>query len=133
MGRGDEVGMAKQNVRLGRLFDKDVKGRAANMAAVQTGPQSRLVNKAAARAVDDEHALAGLGEVFGAQDVAGLVGQGGVQGDDLGAGQQLVQLDLFHADLDGPFGRQERIIGNDLHLQAVSAVGDNAADVAAAD
>ena len=42
------------------------------------------------------------------QDVAGLVGQRRVQRDEVGAGEQLVELDLLDAQLDRALGRQER-------------------------
>ncbi len=56
-----------------------------------------------------------------------------MQGDEVGAGQQLIELDLFDAELLGALGRQEGIVGHDLHLQAKRPVGDDAADVAGAD
>ena len=66
-------------------------------------------------------------------DVAGLVGERRVQRDEIGAAQQIVELHLLHADLHGPLRRQERIEGDHLHLQPDGAVGDDRADVAAAD
>ena len=56
-----------------------------------------------------------------------------MQGDEVGAGQQLVQLDLLDAHLHRALGRQEGIVGDHLHLQAEGAVGDDRADVAGAD
>ena len=53
--------------------------------------------------------------------------------DEVGAAQQVVELDLLHAQLHRPLGGQERIEGDHLHLQADGAVGDDRADVAAAD
>jgi hypothetical protein len=91
------------------------------MAAVQRFLQRRLVDQAAARAVDDPHALLGLGEVFRRQDVAGLVGQRRVQRDEIGAGQQRIEVCLLDAHFDRAFGRQERIERDDLHLQAERA------------
>ena len=108
-------------------------------AAPPTWPSSRrlaqrlLVDQAAAGAIDDHHPRPGLRQGLGREDVAGLVGQRGVQADDVGAGQKLVQLDLLHPDLHRPLGREEGIVGDDLHLQAIGPVGDDRADVAGAD
>jgi hypothetical protein len=63
---------------------------------------------------------------------AGLVGDRHVQRDEIGAFQQLVELDLGHPDLLGAFLRQERIIGEHLHFSP-SALADDGADVARAD
>ena len=130
---GDEVLGAEKDIVLGRLFHEDVKGRAADVAGVETGAKSGFVHQTATGAVDDHHALLGLGQGVGRQDVAGLVGEGGMQGDDVSPGQQVFQLDLFHADFHGPLGREEGVIGDHLHLQAIGPVGDNAADIAGAD
>ena len=67
------------------------------------------------------------------EDVARLVGQRRVQGDEIGAPEQLVELDLLDAELHGPLRRQERIERDHLHLQADGSVGHDRADVAAAD
>ncbi len=87
MRRGDDVGMAEQRVRRRRLFDEDVEGRAGDMAGIERRAQGRLVDQAAARAIDDAHALLGLGEVLGRQDVLGLRRHRRVQGDEVGARQ----------------------------------------------
>jgi hypothetical protein len=44
-----------------------------------------------------------------------------VQRDEVGAGEQLVELDLFDAEFFGALLRQERIEGDDMHLQADGA------------
>ena len=66
-------------------------------------------------------------------DALGLLGQRRVQRDEVGAADQFVELDLLDADRHGALRRQERIEGDDPHLQADGAVGDDRADVAAAD
>jgi hypothetical protein len=66
-------------------------------------------------------------------DAARLVGQRRVQRDEIGAGEQFVQLDLVDAQFLGAFLRQERVEGDDMHLQADAARRDDRADIAAAD
>ena len=62
-----------------------------------------------------------------------LLGQRRVQRDEVGAAEELVELDLVDAELHRALLRQERIEGDHLHLQADGAVGDDRADIAAAD
>ena len=62
MRRADDVRMAEQRIVLGRLLDEDVEGGAGDMAGIERRAQRLLVDQAAARAVDDAHALLGLGE-----------------------------------------------------------------------
>ena len=133
MGRRHKVRCSKEDVLLGGLFGEDVERRPRNVTLVEGLAQSDLVHQTAPGAVDDAHALLGLGDGFGRQDVAGLVGQGRVQGDEVGAGEKIVQLHLLHPELHGALGGQERVIGDHLHPQAIGAVGDDGADIAAAD
>jgi hypothetical protein len=65
--------------------------------------QRRLVDQAAARAVDDAHALLGLGQVLGRQDAAVLSVIGTCSVMKSALCQQLVELDLGHAHLLGAF------------------------------
>ncbi len=66
-------------------------------------------------------------------DVAGLVGERRVQGDEIGAAPQFVELDFLDAEIERAFGGQKRIVGDHFHLQPDRAVGDDRADIAAAD
>ena len=103
------------------------------MAALQRIVQRRLVDQAAARAIDDAHALFHFLQRRGIDDVLGLVGERGVQRDEIGALEQFLELDLLDAEVQRALRRQERIVGDHLHLQADGAIGDDRADVAAAD
>ena len=139
LGRGpevrgsDQVGCPEQHILLRGLGGEDVERRPANLPALQRGAQRRLVHQPAPGAVDDQDALFCLGQRLGRQHIAGLVGQRGVQGDQVGASQELVEFDLLHPNLDGALGRQERVVADHLHPQAVGPVGHDRADVAAAD
>ncbi|EAR50516.1 hypothetical protein OG2516_09735 [Oceanicola granulosus HTCC2516] len=129
----DDVGQAEQRVLLGRLLGEHVEGRAGDVAVLERVRQRLLVDEAAARAVDDPHALLRLGEVLAAQDVLRLLRQRHVQGDEVGARQQRVEPDLLDTELGGALLRQERIVGDHLHPQPHRAGADDAADVARAD
>ena len=124
---------AEQRIFLRRLLHEHVERGAGDMAAVERVLQRRFVDQPAARAIDDAHAGLGLCQRLAAEDAARLVGQRRVERDEVGAGEQFVQFGLLHAELDRALGRQEWIVGGDLHLEAVGAVGDDRADIAAAD
>ena len=133
MRRADDVRQTEQRVRLRRLLREHVEGRARDMAGSDQLRQRRLVDKAAAGAVDDAHALLRLRDRLGREDVLRLLGQRRVQRDEIGALQKLVELDLLDAELDCALRREIRIIGDDAHPQADGALGDDGADIAAAD
>ena len=103
------------------------------MAGFERLAQRRLVNELSARAVDQPYAFFDKLKRLGIDDVAGLVGQRRVQGDEIGAPPQLVELDLFDAEFNRALGRQIRVVGDHLHLEPDRAVGDDRADIAAAD
>src|SRR6202041_20396 len=56
-----------------------------------------------------------------------------MQGDEIGALEQVFQFDLLDADVLGAFRRQERVERDHLHAQAERAVGDDRTDIAATD
>ena len=62
-----------------RLLGERVERRAGDVPLDDRPMQRRLVEQAAARAVDDPHARPGLGERRGGQEVAGALVQGRVQ------------------------------------------------------
>ena len=133
MRRGDEIVAAEQRVLPRRLLDEHIDRGAGDLAAVERGGEVLLDDEPAARAVDDAHAALHLRDRRGVDDVAGRVGQRRVQRDEIGAAQQLVERDALDAEFDGAFRRQERVVGDDAHLQPLRAVGDDRADIAAAD
>src|SRR3546814_8575182 len=73
------------------------------MPGIEPFLERRLVNQPAARAIDDAHALLGLGEILGRQDVARLIRQRSVQRDEIGARQQRIEIGF----LDTQFDRSE--------------------------
>src|SRR6185295_14667877 len=64
---------------------------------------------------------------------AGAVGQRRVEGDEVAAAEDVVELDLLDADLERALGAEEGIIGDDFHAKPERPVGDDRADIAAAD
>src|SRR6202041_843031 len=131
MRSGYEVRMAKQRVGCRRLLDEDVESRARNMTAGERSAQGGLVDKAAAGAIDDANAGLRLRQIFRREDVARLRRQWRVQGDEIGARQEVIEFNFFNTELLGALGAQERIEGDDPHLQSERARGDDRADVPA--
>src|SRR4029079_10577542 len=91
------------------------------------------VDQPAARAIDQPQIFLGQLETVGVDDVAGLFGQRRVQRDEIGPPQQLFEIDLFDPEIDRALVGEERIVGDHLHLHAERTVGDDRADIAAAD
>ena len=56
-----------------------------------------------------------------------------MQGDEISARQHLVEVGLFNADFQRPFGGQKRVKGDHFHLQAKRARRSDGTDIAAAD
>ena len=129
----NHVGQAEQHVFSCGFFGEYIKRRTGDMAGFQQLGQRGLVHQTTTGAVDDAHALFGFRQIFSRQDVAGAIGQRHMQGDEIGAGQQLVQLDLFNAHFGGFFFAQVGVERDDLHFQAQGAVANDAADIARTD
>ena len=114
----DDVVETEQGRVDGRLGFEHIERGAGDVAGPDRVGQRGLIQQAAAGAVDDAHALPGLRQRLAREDVARGVGQRRVQGDDVGARQQRVELDLLHAERQRPLLRQIRIVGDDTHLQS---------------
>ena len=68
-----------------------------------------------------------------ADQVAVGVDQRDVNGDEVGALQQVVERDELDVEELGALDRDDRVVGDDLHLQPVRALGHLGADVAEPD
>ena len=111
--------------------DEDVDRRAGDLARLERGDERRFVDELAARSVDDPDAVAHLRDrVASSIDAACLVGQRQVQRQELRAREHLVERRALDSELTEPLGRDERVVGDHLHLQAERAARDLAADPA---
>ena len=84
-----------------RLRGVDVEARTADVAGLDGVGQGLLVDEAAAGRVDDDLALLRLRQEVGVEHAGRLLGLGQVDGDEVGAGDQLIELD----ELDASCGR----------------------------
>ena len=133
MRRADHVRQREQRIVGRRLGHEHVERRSGDAPRRQRLEQSRLVDQPAAGAIDQAQALFRQLQRFGVDDIAGLVGERGMQRDEVGAAQQLFEPDFLDAEVERPFGGEIGIVGNHPHLQPERAVGDDRADIAATD
>ena len=133
--RGYHIGQLQQGVIRRQWFlDEDVQGGAGDVAGVQGLGQVLLIDDAAASAVENPAPLLHLGQLGRSDEVSGLGRQRGVDGEDVAAGQDLVERrDTFDAELGGPFLGQEGIETNHLHVQAHGSPSHLTADASQAD
>ena len=133
MRRAHHIGQAEERARIRRLLDEDVDAGAGDLAGLDRLGEVLLDDQAAAGAIDDAHAVLHLGDRRRVDDVLGLLGERRVQGDEVGALEQLVEIDLLDAELQGALVGEIGVVGDDAHLQPDGALGDDRADIAAAD
>ena len=135
MRRADEILQTEQRTvfQSGRLDGEDIEGGPADLAVDQGLIEGLLVTDSAAGAVDEHRVLLHRREKLGGEQVLGLLGQRHMDGDEIGPPGQFQQIDQFHPDLFRHLPGQMRIIGDGLHLQALSPVGGNPADPADTD
>ena len=109
-------------------------------AAPPTLPDSRPaierveVDQLAAGAVDDPDPVLHRRDRLGVDQVDRLRRLRQVQGDDVGAAEELLErLGPLDAELAEALGGDELVEGDDLHVEALGALGDELADAAEAD
>lgn len=129
----DDVRQAEERALGGGLDLEDVEACAGDVAGLEGLRKRLFIDETAAGAVDDTHARLGLRDRLRVQDVAGLVRQRHVQADEVCLGEEFVELDLDDPHFLRPLLRQERIIGDDVHLETDRAGADDRADIAGAD
>ena len=78
--------------------------RTGDLPGIERVAQRRLVDQAAARAIDDAHAAPSEPERARVDDVAGAVGQRRVQGDEIRAAEQFIEIELVDTEIDRALG-----------------------------
>ena len=135
MRRQHDVGQrAERQVVRGRFLLVNVQRRAADLAALQRLEQRGLIDQAAARAVDDAHALLALGQRRRVENLVRLGRQRHVHGDEIGARQEVGQIvRQLHLQAARAALHEIGIVGDDVHPERNRAPRDFAADAAHAD
>ena len=93
--------------------DVDVDARPADVPGAHGLGQRVLVDEAAARGVDDDHARLGERELVLADQADRLGGLRQVDGDHVGATEQIVEREQLDAELRGAGGRDVRVVGDE--------------------
>ena len=117
----------------GWLGLEHIQCRAGDVTGFDGVGESRFIQQTAPRAIDDPHAWPGPRQRIPRQNVLRGVGHRHVQRDDVGPFQQRFEFDLLHAQIERALLGKVRIIGDHFHMQSDAPVGDDRADVAAAD
>jgi hypothetical protein len=106
---------------------------AGDAALGERGGEVFLDDQSAARAINQPDARFHLADRRLVDNAARRLGQRRVQRDEIGPRQQLIERDALDAQFERALGRQERVVGDDAHFEALCTVGDDRADIAAAD
>jgi 4-hydroxy-2-oxoheptanedioate aldolase len=122
--REDHVREPEQLASHRRLMSEDVQRRGAQPAGAKRADQGILVHHVPSRDVDQDRTPAHASQPIRVDETTGLGGQGHVQGDDVGALEQLVERDdraagqLLHV----------RVAADDLAPEALEPPDDGAPD-----
>src|SRR5207244_8119815 len=104
------------------------------VAALKRRNQRLLVNDPTARAIDDASTLLHLRKLGSADEIARLIGQRRVDGEEVDARQQFVEaVRGLDTKLGGGGRRKERIEADDFHVEASRAPSNIATDTAKTD
>ena len=117
-------------VRLGR---EDVDRCAGDLPRLERGDQRGLVDQLAAGGVHDPDAVAHVRDRVGVDRVARVVRQREVQRHELRALEHLAERRRLDAELAEPLGRDERVVGDHLHLERERTARDLPPDAAEAE
>ena len=124
VGRGREMRRDDHRVELEqrpvvRLRREHVEGGARELPRADRLDQRVLVDERAARRVDEPRAVAHLGDRLAVDQAARLVRQRGVERDDVGGAEQLLErLRLLDAEVAEAVAPDEGVVGDDVHRKA---------------
>ena len=134
VGRDDDVVAGEDRVLGEGLGGEDVERGAAELAGLEAGHQRVEVDQLAAGAVDEAGAVLHRGDRLGVDQADRLRRLRHVQGDQVGAAEHLLDaLQPLDPELAEALGGDELVEGDDVHLEALGALGDELADAAEAD
>ncbi|OIQ71284.1 hypothetical protein GALL_471000 [mine drainage metagenome] len=110
----------------------DIKASASNSARLQSVVEGDLVDNSPTGRIDYVHRRLDLGQRIDANQPRGLLGLRQVHRDEIALLKELVQLDQSYAQLSRALWRQVRVVGDDLHAEALHPVSDKLSDSAQA-
>ena len=126
--RGDDFVQLQQRPRIG-LLREHVECGAGELARANRFLQGLLVDELTARGVDETGTVAHLRDRVASDQATGLVGERGVQRDDVrGSEHPVERLRALDAEVAEALLGDERVVRNDTHAQADGAARDLLAD-----
>ncbi len=132
--RGEEGVRGIEQRRVGgRLVLEDIDPGAAEVTGLQCLGHGRLVHDAAACDIEDDRARLELGDRIASDQAARRARERDVDGHDVGAGEERVEVDELDPVVRGLLGGHERVDAHDHHLHRPRAVCDGLPDLAEAD
>ena len=133
MRRHDDAVRGSEHVADRGLLAEHVDRGAGDHAALDRLVQRLLVHERAARGVDEVGARLHARELLAADQPARLLVQRGVQRHEVGLLQQRLERDQLDADRGGALAGDERVVGDDAHLEGARTLGHARADAPEAD
>ena len=128
----DNARMRIKSYVLRGFFRKNVKARAANLAAVESFEQVGFVTLLPREGIDDDNAILHFGDGLFA-DHGGLAGQGrGMERDEIGRSEELIHFNVLHI-LVLQLGYLVNIIRKNLHAERLAAAAKSLTDAAVTD
>ena len=132
MRRRDEIIQFQQRrFRIGFSLE-DIERGAGNLAAFQALVQIVFVDDAAARAIQNAHAVSHPGNGVLVDQVASVFGKRHVNGDEVGLPEDLLKIDQFETAREMRIRIDVRIVSNDVHAHGLALARDFTADAAEA-
>ena len=133
--RENDVGQfAERMIRRERFDDEHVERRTADAAGLQRGDEVVFLHDFTAGAIHEAHAGLHFCEGFGVEHVAGFLGDGHVNGDEIRLLVNPVGIARgLEAKLLGPRVGEKRIVGQHAHSERERAFADLGADAARAE
>ena len=121
---GRKKGGSKERVVGGGWFlGEDVESGSGDGVGANGVGEGRFIHEGAAAGVDEDGALLHQDEGVGVDEVFGLRGEGAVEGDDVGGGEEGVSIDTRGVGLGGVAGAFAGE-GLDVHAEGLGDVSD---------
>ena len=133
VGGEDDVVEAVEGRSLERLLAEDVEGGTGNVAGLECGGESSVVNQFTAGAVDDADVGLHFGEGGGVDDALGLGGEADVEREIVRGRDEFVEVNEADAVFAGDGSGDEGIVADEFHAEGAGAAGDLEADPAEAE
>ncbi len=115
------------------LVFEDIEAEGADLAGLEGLDEGVCVDEAAAGCIDEDDAGFAEGEGFAVDDVAGLGEEGDIEGDDVGAAEELLEGDVLEVEGGGDEGLGFYVVCEDFHAEAAGDADGVEAYAAGAD